>query len=84
MHINKYYYLGKNILFPICRSITGRGIQKSLKIIQNEFPLLKIHHVNSGKKVFDWKVPPEWNVKNAYIKNDTIVKSHADEDKIPF
>ena len=67
MYINKYYYLGKNILFPICRSITGRGIQKSLKIIQNEFPLLKIYHVNSGKKVFDWKVPPEWNIKNAYI-----------------
>jgi aminopeptidase-like protein len=67
MNINKYYNLGKNILFPICRSITGRGIRKSLRIIQNEFPQLKIHHVNSGKKVFDWKVPPEWNIKNAYV-----------------
>ena len=76
MHINKYYNLGKNILFPICRSITGRGLKKSLKIIQNEFPKLTIHNVNSGKKVFDWTVPPEWNVKDAYIldkKNNKIV-----------
>lgn len=76
MSINKYYSLGKNILFPICRSITGKGLKKSLKIIKKEFPQLKIHHVNSGKKVFDWKVPPEWNIKDAYIldeKNNKVI-----------
>ena len=51
MHIKKYYNLGKKILFPICRSITGKGIKKSLKIIKKEFPKLKIYHINSGKKV---------------------------------
>jgi aminopeptidase-like protein len=74
--INKYYNLGKNILFPIYRSITGRGIENSLKIIKNEFPKLKIHHVNSGKEVFDWKVPPEWNIIDAFIldeKNNKII-----------
>jgi aminopeptidase-like protein len=77
MNINKYYNLGKNILFPICRSITGRGIENSLKIIKNEFPKLKIHHINSGKEVFDWKVPPEWNIIDAYIvdeKNNKIIE----------
>ena len=67
MSIKKYYNLGKKILFPICRSITGNGIKKTLKIIKNEFPKLKIYHVKSGKKIFDWKVPPEWNVKNACV-----------------
>jgi aminopeptidase-like protein len=47
MYIKKYYNLGKNILFPICRSITGSGIRKTLKIIKSEFPKLKIYHINS-------------------------------------
>ncbi|WP_223810433.1 MULTISPECIES: DUF4910 domain-containing protein [unclassified Campylobacter] len=56
-------------LFPICRSITGDGFLQSLKII-DEFmgeSSLKIHSVKSGTKVFDWVVPPEWNIKDAYI-----------------
>jgi aminopeptidase-like protein len=67
MYINKYYNLGKNILFPICRSITGEGIRKTLQIIKKEFPKLKIYYSSSGKKVFDWKIPAEWNVTNAYV-----------------
>ncbi len=70
MHIKKYYNLGKKILFSICRSITGEGVKKTLKIIKKEFPKLKIHHINSGEKVFDWKVPPEWNIKDVYILNE--------------
>lgn len=67
MSLLKYYNLGKNILYPINRSITGSGIKKSLKIIQKEFKELKIKKVKSGTKVFDWKVPHEWNVSEAYI-----------------
>jgi aminopeptidase-like protein len=67
MTIQKYYDLAKNDLFPICRSITGHGIKKTLKIFKNEFPALKINSIKSGSNVFDWKVPPEWNVKDAYI-----------------
>jgi len=55
-------------LFPICRSITGEGVRKSLKIIQDQIPI-KINEVPSGQKVYDWIIPKEWNIRDAYIKN---------------
>ncbi len=67
MTVKKYYNLGKNILFPICRSITGKGTLKTLKFIKKEFKDLKIKKIKSGKKVFDWVIPPEWNIREAYI-----------------
>lgn len=57
-------------LYPICRSITGKGFLKSLKIIKKKSPEIMIKSLNSGKKVFDWKIPNEWNVKNANVKNE--------------
>ena len=69
MNIEKYYYLAKNILFPINRSLTGLGTKKTLSIIKKKFPKLKIHASKSGEKCFDWKIPKEWNVKNAYVKD---------------
>ena len=74
MTINKYYSLGKNKLFGINRSITGQGIRKSLDIIKKEFKLLKIKRVKCGTKVFDWKIPNEWNVKSAYVEDEKRVK----------
>ena len=74
--INKYYNLGKNILFPINRSITGAGIVKTLKIIKKIHPKLKLKFFKTDKKVFDWKIPYEWNISDAYIldfKNKKIV-----------
>ena len=67
MSIKKFYKLGKNELFPICRSITGNGVRKTLKIIKKKFPRLKLHEVPSGTKVFDWNVPKEWNIDDAYV-----------------
>ena len=55
-------------LFPICRSITGNGVRQTLKIIKEKIPI-EIKEVASGTKVFDWTVPKEWNINDAYIKN---------------
>jgi aminopeptidase-like protein len=55
-------------LFPFNRSLTGEGTLKTLKVIQKILPKLKIKNIKSGEKVFDWIVPDEWNVKEAYIQ----------------
>jgi aminopeptidase-like protein len=66
--------LGKEIynfmveLYPICRSITGEGVRETLRAIRKRIPL-EMHEVPSGTKVFDWTVPQEWNVSDAYIMN---------------
>ena len=53
-------------LFPICRSITGPGIQKSLEILSRQIPL-EIQSIPSGKQIFDWTVPKEWHINEAYL-----------------
>lgn len=63
----KIYKLAKK-LFPINRSITGQGNNKTLRTIKSIIKNLKIKEYKSGQKVFDWKVPDEWNVKEAFVK----------------
>ena len=54
-------------LYPICRSITGDGVRKTLDIISEQIPLEK-HEIPTGTEVFDWTIPKEWNRKDAYVK----------------
>nr|MBI1232832.1 DUF4910 domain-containing protein [Cytophagales bacterium] len=64
------YFLDKlfDRLFPITRSITGKGIEESLAIISEYMPL-SIEKIDTGTQVFDWVVPPEWHFKRAILKN---------------
>jgi aminopeptidase-like protein len=55
-------------LYPLCRSITGEGLRSTLRCIQKRIPL-KMHEIPSGTSVFDWTIPKEWNIRDAYIKD---------------
>ena len=57
-------------LFPICRSICGPGFNKSLEYLSKKNLNLKILKFKSGSKVFDWKVPYEWHIDDAYILDE--------------
>ncbi len=67
MKLRKYFNISKNKLFPMSRSITGNGLRETLNIIRREFPSMKIKFYKSGSKVFDWRIPPEWNIHDAYV-----------------
>ena len=66
--VGKKMYELMRKLYPICRSITGNGLRETLRIVKEHIPI-KIHEVPTGTRVFDWTIPEEWNIKDAYIKN---------------
>ncbi|KPA15529.1 peptidase M28 [Candidatus Magnetomorum sp. HK-1] len=66
-------------LWPINRSITGPGMRKSLDIIGEIFPTTRLKF-NTGTRAFDWIVPPEWDVTDAYFI-DPLNKKHAEFKK---
>jgi len=55
-------------LYPICSSITGNGLREILRRIGQRIPL-QIHEVPTGTQAFDWIVPREWNIRDAYVQN---------------
>ena len=55
-------------LYPLSRSITGEGVRQTLAILQQHIPLT-VHEIPTGTRVFDWTVPKEWEIRDAYIKN---------------
>jgi aminopeptidase-like protein len=60
-------------LYPICRSITGDGVRETLRRVGEHIPL-KVREVPTGTRVFDWTVPKEWNIRDAYVKNSDGIK----------
>ena len=65
---NKLFDLIK-LLWPINRSLTGKGNRETLEQLKKVNPLLKIKKTKSNTKVYDWKIPLEWNVRSAFIKD---------------
>ena len=53
------------------RSLTGHGTRKTLEYLKDINPELNIHSFKSGLKVFDWEIPDEWNIYDAYIEHES-------------
>ncbi|MBR3722776.1 MAG: DUF4910 domain-containing protein [Selenomonadaceae bacterium] len=56
-------------MFPICRSITGDGVRETLRLMREIAPEIKLHEVPTGTPAFDWTVPKEWRIRDAWVKN---------------
>jgi len=58
-------------LWPINRSLTGDGVRQTLAVLNEHMPELSIHEIPTGTKCFDWEVPKEWNVREAWIADES-------------
>ncbi|MDO8776877.1 MAG: DUF4910 domain-containing protein [Burkholderiaceae bacterium] len=68
--IGEQMYQLVETLYPICRSITGDGVRQTMAHIQRLLPIT-VHEVPSGTAVFDWTVPKEWAIRDAYVANSS-------------
>ncbi len=58
-------------IFPICRSITGDGVRETFSILKEYMPDIRLSEVPTGTKVFDWTIPKEWNIEEAYLEDES-------------
>ena len=71
---HKSYYGWAEDLYPMNRSLTGDGFKQSLEYFRQILPDLKVETISSGTQVFDWTIPQEWNVREAWVKDSRGVK----------
>ncbi len=84
----RYREIGKRMfdlcgkLFPICRSITGNGVRETFSLLKKVLPELELTEVPTGTQAFDWVVPKEWNITEAYLEapNGSRVVDMADNN----
>ena len=69
MDIGQDMYILCDKMFPYSRSITGDGVRQTLQTLREIVPEITVHEVPSGTKAFDWTVPKEWRIRDAWIKN---------------
>jgi aminopeptidase-like protein len=55
-------------LYPLCRSITGPGLRRTFELIADHLEL-ELTEIPTGTAVLDWTVPPEWTIREAWIKD---------------
>ena len=72
--IDKKMYKWAGDLFPINRSIMGQGVRDTLYYIKDLYSNLEIKEINTGTKIFDWEIPNEWNIQEAYIEDENNIK----------
>lgn len=69
--MGQYCYQLAEKLWPINRSLTGDGVRQTLAILKSEIPELQVSEVPSGTSVFDWTIPQEWKIRQAYIEDES-------------
>lgn len=71
MRFGKEMYSWAEKLFPICRSLTGDGVRDTMRYLKSVMGSLDIYEVPTGTECFDWSIPNEWNIREAYIKDES-------------
>jgi aminopeptidase-like protein len=81
MNYKKEIFIFAKKLFPLNRSLISNGSKETLLLIKKKIGSLKINKFKTGSKVFDWIIPQEWNVKDAYFANLKTNKKFAEYKK---
>ena len=76
-HLRKIFFNFAKELFPINRSLSGKGNIRTLNLIKKFLPKIKILKFKSRQRIYDWVIPDEWNINNSYIKHIKTKKKYA-------